>query len=78
MALTTLATFYSEARGIKFYGASSVFVGQHLRCMLEPSNLFDSNAVALFLGGYTKLGHLAKEASLHLAPLMMSGFQASG
>ena len=58
MALTTLATFNSEARGIKFYGASSVFVGQHLRCMLEPSNLFDSNAVALFLGRHLCIWHL--------------------
>ena len=38
-----------------FYGASAT-VGQHLRCCLNPSNPFDTDAVSLFVGPHQKLG----------------------
>ena len=60
-----------------FYGASAT-VGQHLRCCLNPSNPFDTDAVSLFVGPHQRLGHLAREAAHHLAPLLRAGFQANG
>lgn len=67
---SVLATFYSQARGIKFYGTPSV--GGHFLCELEPSNPHDDNCIALVMPPLT-LGHLAREAALHLAPLLRSG-----
>ena len=74
---TVLAVFLSEVRGIMFYG-STTYVGQRFSCYLEPSNPFDVNCISLFAGPHQKLGHLAREASLSLAPLLRAGLDANG
>ena len=79
-----LASFRSEARGIKFYDVltSEVCVGQSLHFQLEPLNPYDSDCVAVYLGGCSDsesmLGHLAREAASYLAPLLREGFQGLG
>ena len=78
-----LASFRSEARGIKFYVLTSeVCVGQSLHFQLEPLNPYDSDCVAIYLGGCSDsesmLGHLAREAASYLAPLLREGFQGLG
>ena len=82
MACVCLASFISQARGIMFYGVSTseVAPGMLLRCYLEPTNPYDGDCVALVVGpfGNTVLGHLAREASLHLAPLLRKGLEATG
>ena len=52
MACVCLASFISQARGIKFYGVSATAVcpGLFLRCNLEPTNPYDSDCVALVVG----------------------------
>lgn len=79
-ASANLASFESEARGIVFYDvpASLLHVGLRVMCMLEPANLHDSNSIALLVGPHQVLGHLARESSQHLAPLLRFGFQAIG
>ena len=82
-SLQVLASFNSEARGIKFYDvlSSSVYVGQSLQCKLEPLNEYDSNCIALFVAGgsgQSMLGHLAREDASYLAPLLRKGFQGFG
>ena len=81
--LCALASFTSEARGIKFYDAilSSVYIGQSLQCKLEPLNQYDVNCVAVFLAtvsGQSMLGHLAREDASYLAPLLREGFEGFG
>ena len=79
-----LASFSCQARGIKFYevSTSDINVGDHLQLILEPENPWDSNCIAIMMSysssSQRKLGHLAREASCHLAPLISAGFQASG
>lgn len=75
-----LASFSSQARGIKFYDVPSDFicVGGQFSCRLESTNLWDSDCIALVVGASSQLGHLAQEASHYLAPLLRAGFQASG
>ena len=67
-----LATFKTQARGIKFYDVKEVEIGQTFNCILEPSNPYDSNCIALCLSNGQMLGHLAKEAANYLAPLLRS------
>ena len=67
-----LATFKTVARGIKFYDVREVTVGQTFCCILEPSNPFDSDCIALFVNAGRMLGHLAKEAASYLAPLLQT------
>ena len=81
--LHVLASFHSEARGIKFYDvlSSSVYAGQSVQCQLEPLNVYDSNCVALFLtagSSHSMFGHLAREDAGYLAPLLREGFQGFG
>ena len=75
-----LASFKSQARGIKFYdvSASDLDVGRTFHCQLEPSNEYDSNCVALWVDSHSMIGHLAREAANYLAPLLREGFEASG
>ena len=76
-----LASFECEARGIKFYDVptSAVSIGQSFQCELEPLNSYDSNCIALsMVSSNSKLGHLAREAAVYLAPLMREGFEAFG
>ena len=76
----TLASFLSQARGIKFYGVPTthVYVGQSFTCRLDVFNPFDANAISLVVSSHQVLGHLAREAALCLAPLLRIGFQAGG
>ena len=77
--MAALAEFLSEARGIKFYSIPHPAVGFHFTCYLEGSNPHDANAVRLVAApGYAVLGHLARGAAQHLAPLLRAGFDASG
>ena len=80
MSVEQLAFFFSQARGIKFYDflLSEVVVGVQFLCQLEPHNTRDSNCVALWCSHSRMLGHLAREASTHLAPLLRNGFTADG
>ena len=80
-ALQSLASFSSQARGIKFYSVptESIRVGDLLDCRLEPTNPKDSNCIALWLSSPSlMLGHLVREAACYLAPLLRDGFVASG
>ena len=80
MAFSALAAFSSQARRIKFYNVRTVMiqVGDSLDCLLEPTNHYHSNCVALWLSWPSMmLGHLAGEAACHLAPLLRCGFVAS-
>ena len=47
-------------------------------CELEPRNARDENSIVLKCCPTATLGHLAREASVHLAPLLRRGFQAEG
>jgi hypothetical protein len=77
-----LASFTSEARGIEFYNMPTSFisVGGHFYCLLEPSNPWDTNSISLQMCSSPPmvLGHMAREASAHLAPLLRAGFEATG
>ncbi len=75
--MASLASFVSQARGIKFYD-SLPFAGMRFQCCLEPYNAYDRNCVALVLPGLRMLSHLAREAAQFLAPLLRAGFQAHG
>ena len=81
-AFVSLASFSSQARGIKFYdvSTSSICVGDRLEFRLEPSNKWDSNCIALWLARSPPkmLGHLAREAASQLASLLRCGLSASG
>lgn len=77
MASVVLATFFSQARGILFYGCDSR-AGLTFRCVLEPWNVHDHNCIALMVTPARMLGHLAREAAQVLAPLLRAGFQANG
>ena len=71
-----LASFCCQARGIMFYDTtlSMVVPGTLLRVVLEPSNPYDVNCVALWLTSHgLQLGHLAREAAACLAPLLRIG-----
>ena len=80
VSICQLASFTSQARGIKFYdvSASRFVVGRKFYCQLEPSNAYDSNCIALWVDSHCMLGHLAREAANCLAPLLRQGFEASG
>ena len=75
-----LASFCAQARGIHFYDVPLGDVKEELsfRCELEPFNMRDANSVCLKCSPPCILGHLVKEASAHLAPLLLAGFQAEG
>ena len=73
-----LATFLSEAKGIRFYDVPLANVGLRFCCELEPFNAKDHNSVCLKCARFRMLGHLAKEASDFIAPLLKSGFVADG
>ncbi|ORU95139.1 MAG: hypothetical protein A6F71_10855 [Cycloclasticus sp. symbiont of Poecilosclerida sp. M] len=79
-AVPVLASFSAQARGIKFYDVPlpEISVGDHFSCVLEPLNPWDANCIALKLSPTRTLGHLAREASVHLFPLLTAGFEASG
>ena len=81
MAFSALAAFSSLARGIKFYNMPTgmIQVGDSLYCRLELTNRYHSDCVALWLSWPSMvLGHLAGEATCHLAPLLRCRFVASG
>jgi hypothetical protein len=71
-ASVSLASFQSQARGIKFYGVPTthVYVGLPFACRLDAFNPFDANAISLTVGSHLVLGHLAREAAFYLAPLL--------
>ena len=75
-----LASFRAQARGIRFYDVPLGDVKEELRfrCELEPFNARDTNSICLKCSPTCTLGHLAKEASAHLAPLLLAGFHAEG
>ena len=75
-----LASFRAQARGIRFYDVPLGDVKEELRfrCELEPFNARDANSICLKCSPFCILGHLAKEASAHLAPLLLAGFHAEG
>ena len=76
-----LASFLTQARGIKFYDVLSswIHVGQQLTLQLEPSNPYDGSCIALWLAtACMMLGHVAREAAVELAPLLRCGLVASG
>lgn len=75
-----LASFQSQARGIKFYDAphSSLHIGDSFVCQLEPSNPYDANCIGLFLEPEVKLGHLTREDATILSSLLREGFEAKG
>jgi hypothetical protein len=75
--LATLAVFSSQARGIMFYNVPS-YVGQHFKCFLDPSNTHDVDAISLSVGPHQMLGHLAREASHFLGPLLREDFKHLG
>ena len=81
-----LATFLSTVRGVRFYdvSVSSVRAGGRVALQLEPTNIYDSNCVALPVAVYLRsslfsdmLGHLAREDAAYLAPLLRSGLFAT-
>lgn len=82
MACFCLASFISQGRGIKFYDVptSGICPGMQLLCCLEPTNPHDSDCVALLKRGisHAVLGHLAREDSRYLAPLLRKGMEATG
>ena len=74
-----LATFSTQARGIKFYRVSteSIVVGGLFTCHMEPFK--DPDAICLRMSSPPRmLGHIARETAAHLAPLLRVGFEASG
>ena len=83
MAFMELASFSSQARGIKFYDVATtdINVGDHLIFLQETDNLWDMNCICLMISqaaGLKTLGHLAREAASYLSPLISAGFQATG
>ena len=68
--------FCAQASGIQFYDVPLDEV-KELRfcCDLEPSNARDTNSIWLKCSPTCILGHLAREASAHLVPMLLSGFQ---
>ena len=75
-----LATFLSTVRGVRFYDVS-VRAGGRVALQLEPTNIYDSNCVAVYLRSSLfsdMLGHLAREDAAYLAPLLRSGLFATG
>ncbi len=73
-----LVTFSARERGIKFYDIPlpNVRLGWRFRCELERHNARDANSICL--KSICTLGHLAREVSAHLAPLLQAGFFADG
>ncbi len=55
--MADLDTVVSQARGIKFYGATA-YHGQRFSCRLEMHHSKDSNCIALMLSEYRMLGAL--------------------
>ena len=83
MAAMMLASFSSQARGIKFYGVHTGLIqpGVSLTFCLEPLNAYDNDCIAVWVtscSSPTKLGHLAREDARCLAPLLKLGLTASG
>ena len=79
--MDVLASFRSEARGIHFYGVQldDVVAGLRFSCERELFSAKDPNSVRLRCSvAYGTLGHLAREASAYLAPLLDAGFIAHG
>ena len=72
-----LAEFFSEARGIMFYGLPASHLGMQFSCQVKAGNPYDVDSIAI-MTSYGMLGHLAREASRCLAPLLRAGIQASG
>ena len=64
--LYVLASFHSEAMGIKFYDVltSSVCVGLSLECKLEPLNHYDSNCNALLVSSSAAILPGKKQAAI--------------
>ena len=64
-----LASFCAQARGIHLYDVPLGDVKEKLRfrCELEPFNTRDANSICLKCCPTCILGHLAMEASAHLA-----------
>ena len=78
MAAADLLSFFSQARGIKFYNAplASLHVGSMFFCEREPSNSYDANCIGLFLEPGVKLGHLAREDAIIFSSLLRERFEA--
>ena len=78
-----LASFLSSVRGVRFYdvNVSSVREGGRVALQLEPTNVHDSNSVAVYFRSSffsDMLGHLAREDAAYLAPLLRSRLFATG
>ncbi len=78
--MEVLAYFCAVARGIHFYDFSleEVVAGLRFGCEREPLHAKDPNSIRLGCGPAGTLGHLGREASAHLAPLLDAGFDAHG
>ncbi len=68
------------SRGIHFYDFSpeEVVAGLRFGYEREPLHAKDPNSIRLGCGPAGTLGHLGREASAHLAPLLNAGFDAHG
>ncbi len=75
-----LVTFSARARGIKFYDIPlpNVRSGWRFCCELERHNARDANSICLKCSPTCTLGHLPREVSAHLAPLLQAGIFADG
>ncbi len=79
--MEVLASFSALAKGINFYqvGLEDVRRGIRLSCYLEVGNAKDPNSVLLkCLPRLGSLGHLDRDASAFVAPLLRYGFVADG
>ncbi len=52
--------------------------GWRFRCELERHNARDANSICLKCSPTCTLGHLPREVSAHLAPLLQAGIFADG
>ena len=86
MDFVDLAFFTCVCRGVKFYdagvGGPLLPLSTRLAFKREPGNLYDPNAVLVFVvgsgGTLTCLGHVDKEAARWLSPLLLGPYTVSG
>jgi len=78
--MEVLASFRSEARGVHFYDfrPEDIVVGLRFCCERELLNAKDPSSILLRCGLSGTLGHLGREASAYLAPLLDAGLVANG
>ncbi|MBV8374340.1 MAG: DEAD/DEAH box helicase, partial [Candidatus Eremiobacteraeota bacterium] len=70
------ARFFSKIAGVSFEGRQDVIAGlrpdAELDLRREPTNVHDSNAIAVYYGGL-QLGYVKKGIAAHIAPLIDAG-----